>query len=133
MESKTLICTAQIPGRKAPVLITEQTVKDMADGSVIVDMAASTGGNCEVSQNNQNIQAHGVRVIGDSNLASTMPLDASKMFGKNVVNFLKLMIDPDGNLHLNWEDDIVANTCITHKGEVKSERIKHILFQSENT
>lgn len=130
-KSNIIICTAQIPGRKAPLLITEQTVKDMAAGSVIVDLAASTGGNCEVTENDKTIQSHGVTVIGDSNLASTMPLDASKMFGKNVVNFTKLMIDGEGNLNLNWEDDIVANTCVTHNGEVKSERVKNILFQPE--
>lgn len=130
-KSNIIICTAQIPGRKAPILITEQTVKDMAHGSVIVDLAASTGGNCEVTQNDKTIQAHGVTVIGDSNLASTMPLDASKMFGKNVVNFMKLMIGVEGQLNLNWEDDIVANTCVTHAGEVKSERVKNILFQPE--
>ena len=103
----------------------------MSDGSVIVDLAASTGGNCEVTQNDQTVQAHGVKVIGDSNLASTMPLDASKMFGKNLVNFLKLIIDTETGVHLNWEDEIVANTCVTHNGEVKSERIKNILFQPE--
>ena len=130
-KSNIIICTAQIPGKKAPILITEQTVKDMSDGSVIVDLAASTGGNCEVTQNDQTVQAHGVKVIGDSNLASTMPLDASKMFGKNLVNFLKLIIDTETGVHLNWEDEIVANTCVTHNGEVKSERIKNILFQPE--
>ncbi len=130
-KSNIIICTAQIPGRKAPLLITEDTVKDMADGSVIVDLAASTGGNCEVTQNDQTIQSHGVTVIGDSNLASTMPQDASKMFGKNVVNFMKLLIDAEGNLNLNWEDDIVANTCVTHAGSVKSERVKNILFPTD--
>lgn len=130
-KANIIICTAQIPGRKAPVLITAKTVEAMAQGSVIVDLAASTGGNCELTENDKNIQQHGVTIIGDSNLASTMPLDASKMYGKNMVNFLKLMIDENGGLNLNWEDDILANTCVTHAGEVMSERVKNILFQTE--
>lgn len=130
-KANIIICTAQIPGRKAPVLITKETVGNMAEGSVIVDLAASTGGNCELTDNDQVTQKHGVTIIGNSNLASTMPLDASKMYGKNMVNFLKLLIDGEGNLNLNWEDDILANTCVTHAGEVMSSRVKNILFQTE--
>lgn len=130
-KANIIICTAQIPGRKAPVLITKETVGNMAEGSVIVDLAASTGGNCELTDNDTISQKHGVTIIGDSNLASSMPLDASKMYGKNMVNFLKLLIDAEGNLNLNWEDDILANTCVTHAGEVMSSRVKNILFQTE--
>lgn len=130
-KSNIIICTAQIPGRKAPVLITGDTVKNMPSGAVIVDLAASTGGNCELTENDKTIQEHQVTIIGNSNLASTLPSDASKMFGKNVVNFLKLIISGDGELHLNWEDDIVSNTCVTHQGEVKSERVKNMLFPTE--
>lgn len=130
-KANIIICTAQIPGRKAPVLITKETVGNMAEGSVIVDLAASTGGNCELTDSDQVTQKHGVTIIGNSNLASTMPLDASKMYGKNMVNFLKLLIDAEGNLNLNWEDDILANTCVTHAGEVMSSRVKNILFQTE--
>ncbi|NVK84211.1 MAG: Re/Si-specific NAD(P)(+) transhydrogenase subunit alpha [Cytophagia bacterium] len=130
-KANIIICTAQIPGRKAPVLITKETVGNMAEGSVIVDLAASTGGNCELTDNDQVTEKHGVTIIGNSNLASTMPLDASKMYGKNMVNFLKLLIDAEGNLNLNWEDDILANTCVTHAGEVMSSRVKNILFQTE--
>ncbi len=131
-KANIIICTAQIPGRKAPVLITKETVEAMAQGSVIVDLAASTGGNCELTENDKIISKHGVTIIGNSNLASTMPLDASKMYGKNMINFLKLMIDSEGNLNLNWDDDILVNTCVTHNGEVMSERVKNILFQTEN-
>ncbi|MCR9081631.1 MAG: Re/Si-specific NAD(P)(+) transhydrogenase subunit alpha [Cyclobacteriaceae bacterium] len=130
-KSNIIICTAQIPGRKAPVLITSETVEAMAPGSVIVDLAASTGGNCEVTENNQIIEKHGVTIIGDSNLPGTMPMDASKMYGKNMVNFLKLIIGKEGELMLNWEDDIVQNTCVTHQGEIRSERVKNILYPSE--
>ncbi len=130
-KANIIICTAQIPGRKAPVLITKETVGNMSHGSVIVDLAASTGGNCELTENNKTVHNKGVTIIGDSNLPSSMPLDASKMYGKNMVNFLKLMIDEEGNLNLNWEDDILQNTCVTHAGEVKSERVNNILFNTE--
>ncbi len=132
-KSNIIICTAQIPGRKAPVLITADTVQKMSAGSVIVDLAASTGGNCELTENDQTISTHEVIIIGDSNLPSSMPSDASKMFGKNVVNFLKLIIGEEGELNLNWDDDIVTNTCVTHDGEVKSERVNNILFQPAKT
>lgn len=131
-KANIIITTAQIPGRKAPILITEDTVKKMQPGSVIVDLAASTGGNCEGTENNQVVVKHGVTLIGNSNLASTLPMDASKMFGKNVVNFTKLIIGEEGALHLNFEDDIVANTCVTHDKQVMSERVKNILFSTEN-
>ena len=130
-KANIVICTAQIPGRKAPVLITKDTVENMAPGSVIVDLAASTGGNCELTKNGEIINVHEVTIIGRSELASTLPMDASKMYGKNMVNFLKLIISETGELNLNWEDDIVANTCVTHQGEVKSERVKNILFKEE--
>jgi NAD(P) transhydrogenase subunit alpha len=131
-KANIIITTAQIPGRKAPILITEDTVKKMQPGSVIVDLAASTGGNCEGTEDNTTVVKHGVSIIGNSNLASTLPMDASKMFGKNVVNFTKLIIGEEGALHLNFEDDIVANTCVTHDKQVMSERVKNILFSTEN-
>ena len=129
-KSNIIICTAQIPGRKAPLLITKETVAEMVPGSVIIDLAASSGGNCELTQDNQTISSNGVSIIGNSNLPSTMPLDASKMYGKNMVNFLKLIIGEFGALNLNWDDDIVFNTCVTHQGSIQSERVKSILFPS---
>ena len=127
MKSDVIICTAQIPGRKAPVLITTQTVEGMKAGSVIVDLAASTGGNCEVTKNNETISYKGVTVIGNSYLPSTIPADASKMFGKNVQNFLKLIIDKEGNLNLNFEDDIVKGSCITHNKEIIHPKVKEAI------
>lgn len=127
VKSDVVICTAQIPGKKAPVLLKRATVEAMKPGSVIVDLAASTGGNCEVTQNSQTIVHHGVKVIGNSMLPVDMPTDASKMFGKNVLNFLKLMIGPQGELNLNWEDDLVKGTCVTHDRQVVHERIKSTL------
>ncbi len=89
--SDVIICTAQIPGRKAPVLLRKETVAAMKPGAVIVDMAASTGGNCEATENGQTIRYQQVTIVGDSNLAASMPKDASVMFGKNVINFIKLI------------------------------------------
>lgn len=132
IKANIIITTAQIPGRTAPILITKDTVQKMQPGSVIVDLAASTGGNCEGTEDNKTVQKHGVTIIGNSNLASTLPMDASKMFGKNVVNFTKLIIGDEGALNLNFEDDIVANTCVTHAKAVMSERVKNILFSTEN-
>jgi H+-translocating NAD(P) transhydrogenase subunit alpha len=118
-----IICTAQIPGRKAPVLIRKETVAAMKAGAVIVDMAASTGGNCELTENGKTTHPHGVTLIGDSNLAGSVSKDASVMFGKNIVNFLKLLMIKN-ELTLNWEDDIIAATCVAHEGNVISERVK---------
>ncbi len=121
-----IICTAQIPGRKAPVLIRKETVAGMKAGAVIVDMAASTGGNCELTENGKTTHPHGVTLIGDSNLAGSVPKDASVMYGKNIVNFLKLIMLKN-ELTLNWEDDIVAATCVAHEGKVVSERVKGVM------
>ncbi len=127
LKSDVVICTAQIPGRRAPLLVMKETVENMLPGSVIVDMAASTGGNCELTENDKVVVKHGIKIIGDSNLPSSMPIDASKMYGKNVFNFLKLITDENGGLNLNFEDDIVAGTCITHGGEIKNERVAKAL------
>lgn len=132
-KANIIITTAQIPGRTAPILITKATVEAMLPGSVIVDLASSSGGNCELTEDNKIVKKHGVTIIGDSNLSSTLSMDASKMFGKNVFNFLKLMIDEEGGLNLNFEDDIVLNTCVTNNKEVVSERVKNILFPSVNS
>jgi NAD(P) transhydrogenase subunit alpha len=119
-----VITTAQIPGKKAPVLITEEMVKDMRAGSVIIDIASATGGNTPLTKNNETVVYNGVSIVGNSNLPSSMPADASKVYGKNVLNFLQLIITKDGQLNLNWEDDLVKGCCITHNGEIIHERIK---------
>lgn len=102
-----VITTAQIPGKKAPILVTEEMLNTMREGSVIVDLAASTGGNTPHTQNRETVVYNGVKIIGDSNLPATMPSDASKLYGKNIINFLLLITDKEGNLHLNMEDDLV--------------------------
>ncbi|MGY6523009.1 MAG: NAD(P) transhydrogenase subunit alpha [Mongoliitalea sp.] len=122
LKADIIITTAQIPGRKAPQLVEERTVRAMKPGSVIIDLAASSGGNCAGSQPDQTIEINGVRIVGVSNLPAQMPQDASKMFGKNYLNFLKLIIK-DGQINLNFEDDIVQGTCICHQGEAISPRI----------
>lgn len=122
-----VITTAQIPGRKAPILVTDEMIASMRKGSVIVDLAASTGGNTPQTKNNSTVDVNGVRIIGNSNLPSGMPSDASKMYGKNVFNFLKLIITAEGQLNLNFEDDLVKETCVAHGGVVTNERVKQLL------
>jgi H+-translocating NAD(P) transhydrogenase subunit alpha len=119
-----VITTAQIPGKKAPILITEEMIKAMRNGSVIIDIAAATGGNTPFTKNNETVVFNGVNILGNSSLQSTMPSDASKVFGKNIQNFLQLIIDKEGKLNLNWEDDLVKGCCITHNGEIIHERLK---------
>ncbi len=119
-----IITTAQIPGRKAPILITEEMINAMRNGSVIIDLAAATGGNTPLTKNNETVVHHGVTIIGNSSLQSTMPSDASKLYGKNVLNFLQLIITKEATLQLNWEDDLVKGSCITHEGQIIHERLK---------
>lgn len=126
-KSNVVICTAQIPGRKAPLLLPKVAVENMNPGSVIIDLAASSGGNCELTKDNETIVHQGVTIVGQSNYPAQMPLDASRMFGKNVLNFLKLIIGASGELNLNFEDDIVKGTCITHQKEIYNERVKSVI------
>lgn len=113
MNADVIITTAQVRGRKAPILVPTSTVEAMKPGSVIVDLAASTGGNCELTQDRKIIQHKGIWIIGDSNLANEMPEDASTLYANNLLNFLKLIIK-EGELNLNFEDEIVNSSFITH-------------------
>jgi NAD(P) transhydrogenase subunit alpha len=126
-KANVVICTAQIPGKKAPLLLPKEAVEAMKPGSVIIDLAASSGGNCELTKDNETVVYNGVTIIGQSNYPAKKPLDASRMFGKNVLNFMKLMISDNGALNLNFEDDIVKGTCITNKGEIYNERVKSVI------
>ncbi|MHA7110530.1 Re/Si-specific NAD(P)(+) transhydrogenase subunit alpha [Sunxiuqinia elliptica] len=126
-KANVVICTAQIPGRKAPLLLPKEAVAKMKPGSVIIDLAASTGGNCELSKDNETVIEYGVSIIGQSNYPSQMPVDASKMFGKNILNFLELLFNEEGEFSLNFDDDIVKGTCITHQGEIVNERVRSII------
>lgn len=119
-----VITTAQIPGKKAPVLISEEMLRSMRPGSVVVDLAAATGGNTPFTRNNETISVNGVSIVGDSSLQSTAPSDASKVYGKNVLNFLQLITGKEGQLQLNWEDELVKGCCITYNGSVVHERVQ---------
>ena len=119
-----LITTAQIPGKQAPVLVTLAMLESMKKGSVVVDLAAATGGNTELTQNDKTVIHQGVTIVGNSSLAASLPYDASKLYGKNVSNFLQLITGSDHALNLNFEDDIVKGCCIVHGGEIINPRVK---------
>ena len=125
-ESDVVITTAAIPGKKSPILITEEMVKGMEPGSVIVDLAAEGGGNCELTKPGETIEAHKVIIMGPENIASTIPYHASQMYAKNLTAFLKNMID-DGEIRLDLEDQIIRDSLITHKGEVVNPRVRELL------
>lgn len=118
-----VITTAQIPGRPAPVLITEDMVDAMRSGSVIVDLAAESGGNCALTQADQDVRHHGVTIIGPVELPATLPLHASQMYSRNVVALLQHLVK-DGELHIDPEDEISSGCLVTHAGKVTNERVK---------
>ncbi|MBP6394569.1 MAG: Re/Si-specific NAD(P)(+) transhydrogenase subunit alpha [Giesbergeria sp.] len=114
-----VITTALIPGRAAPVLVTEDMVKSMKAGSVIVDLAAPQGGNCPLTEPGQTVIKHGVTLVGETNLAALVAADASALYARNVLDFLKLVINKEGALHMDLEDDIVAACLMAHEGTVR--------------
>jgi NAD(P) transhydrogenase subunit alpha len=116
--SDIVITTAAVPGRPAPRLLPASTVEQMSPGSVIVDLAAETGGNCELTVPGEIVERHGVTIIGITNLPSTLPVHASQMYSKNIQNLLALMIDKNGAYTIDMNDDIVNQTIITHDGEI---------------
>ncbi|MBD3877365.1 Re/Si-specific NAD(P)(+) transhydrogenase subunit alpha [Pseudomonas kunmingensis] len=117
-QADIIITTALIPGRKAPVLLREETVQQMKPGSVVIDLAAAQGGNCPLTVADQVVVRHGVTLVGYSNLAAQVPADASALYARNLLDFLKLVIDKDGQFHLNLEDDIVAACLMCADGRV---------------
>jgi len=117
-DADVVITTAAIPGKRAPVLITADAVRGMKPGAVIVDLAAETGGNCEVTRPGTEVRQGGVLVLGPLNLPSTLPLDASQMYARNVSSFVSHVIR-DGKLVVDFEDEIIRETCVTHAGEVR--------------
>ena len=125
-----VITTAQIPGRKAPILITADALKEMGEGSVIVDLAGESGGNTEGTEGGRTVEVDGVTIIAPPNLPSEMADDASALYAKNIQNLVELMIGEDGNLNLNFEDEIIAGACLTHAGEIKNERAKQVAAES---
>ncbi|MCZ6689545.1 MAG: Re/Si-specific NAD(P)(+) transhydrogenase subunit alpha [Planctomycetota bacterium] len=125
-ESDVVITTAAIPGKKSPILVTEEMVKGMRPGSIIVDLAAEGGGNCELTKAGETVEVHGVTLMGPLNLPSSIPYHASQMYSKNVTSFLDLLVK-DGELHLDREDEIIRDTLLTHEGEVVNARVRELL------
>lgn len=121
IESDIVITTAAIPGRKAPELIPEEVVNQMAPGSVIIDLAAETGGNCTLTQVGETVVHNGVKVIGPKNLPATMPLHASQLYAKNVSNLLELMIGEEGAVNVDFSDEILDGACLTSGGKLKKD------------
>jgi NAD(P) transhydrogenase subunit alpha len=125
-ESDVAISTAAVPGKKAPILITAEMVKGMKEGSVIVDLAAETGGNCELTKPGETVEVHGVKILGPINLPSSIPYHASQMYSRNISAFLQL-IAKNGELNLDLEDQIVRESLVVHNKEVINPRVRELL------
>jgi proton-translocating NAD(P)+ transhydrogenase subunit alpha len=119
-----VITTALIPGRPAPLLLIEKAVENMKPGSVVVDLAAVAGGNCELTEPGQTVERHDVKILGPLDLAAEMPTHASQLYARNVQSLLDLMVGDEGALELNWEDEVIAGACITRDGEIVHEGAK---------
>ena len=125
-QADIVITTALVPGKKAPILVTEEMVKNMRPGSVVLDMAVEFGGNCEISENGKTVKKHNVTIIGEPNLPSLVPTHSSEMYSKNILNFIT-HFTKDGNFSLNLEDEIIKGALITHNGEVVNLRVKELI------
>ena len=125
-EQDVVVTTAAVPGKKAPILVTAQMASAMAPGSVIVDIAAERGGNCELTRPGETVIHQGISILGPLNLASTAPYHASQMYGSNVAAFLKLMVK-NGELTMNREDEIIRETLVTHGGEIVNARVSELI------
>jgi NAD(P) transhydrogenase subunit alpha len=125
-KSDVVITTAAVPGRRAPLLVTADMVRGMRPGSVIVDLAAESGGNVELTQAGEDVDVGGVLIMGTRNVPSTMPLHASQLYSRNVANLL-LHLVKDGAIKLDFDDEITKGSCVTHEGEIISERAKQLL------
>ncbi|MDH4127717.1 MAG: Re/Si-specific NAD(P)(+) transhydrogenase subunit alpha [Spirochaetota bacterium] len=125
-ESDVVITTAAIPGKKSPILVTEEMVKGMKPGSVIVDMAAERGGNCELTKYGETIIKYDVTILGPVNIPSTVPYHASQMYSKNLTNFLQIMVK-DKKIELNLQDEIIRDSMVTRNGEIVNPRVKEAL------
>jgi proton-translocating NAD(P)+ transhydrogenase subunit alpha len=121
-----VITTAQVPGRRAPLLVTEEAVNGMKRGAILVDLAGSTGGNCALSKADETVEQAGVTIIAPTNLAATVPVHASQLYSRNVTAFLSLLIK-DGELNIDMNDDVVGPSCVTHQGQVVNQRVAEAL------
>ena len=126
-QADVVITTAQIPGRAAPKLISKDMVAIMKPGAVIVDLAAESGGNCELTQAGETINHDGVLINGPVAVASSLPVHASEMYAKNLLNFINLFSNDDGNLVFDWEDEVIAGSVLTHEGEIKHAAVREAL------
>jgi proton-translocating NAD(P)+ transhydrogenase subunit alpha len=118
-----IITSAQVPGRRAPLLVTEDAVSGMKPGSVIVDLAGATGGNCAASKAGETIELNGVVIMSPLNLAASIPIHASQLYSRNITAFLKLLVDEKGSLKIDLNDDVVGPSCVVHRGEVVNSRV----------
>lgn len=125
-EADIVITTALVPGKKAPILVTEEMVKNMRAGSVVLDMATEFGGNCEISEKGKTVKKYDVTIIGESNLPSLVPTHASEMYSKNILSLIQ-HISKDGKINLNLDDEIVKDCLITRNGEVINQRVKDLI------
>jgi NAD(P) transhydrogenase subunit alpha len=126
IQADLVITTALVPGKKAPLLITDDMVSKMKPGSVIVDMAVSQGGNCELSELNKVVKKHNVKIVGEGNLPATLPINASELFAKNIQNFVQHLTE-DGKLKWDLEDEITAGSLILKNGDIFQESLKKVI------
>jgi NAD(P) transhydrogenase subunit alpha len=122
-----VITTAQIPGRPAPLLVTDEMLVSMRPGSVVVDLASESGGNCSATKAGEHVVAHGVQVIGPVNIPSSIPVHASQMYSKNVVTLVQEFLDEEGGLALDFENDVIGPATVTHAGEIRNERVRDVV------
>jgi NAD(P) transhydrogenase subunit alpha len=122
-----VITTAQIPGRDAPLLITEDMVRSMRPGSVIIDLASESGGNCALTQSGETVVEHGVHILGPVNLPAGIPVHASQMYSKNIVTLVGEFVGEEGQVELDMENDVVGPSTVTHEGQVTNERVRNAL------
>jgi NAD(P) transhydrogenase subunit alpha len=131
-QNHVVITTAQLFGKKAPILITEEIVKKMQKGSVIIDLAAEQGGNCEITEPGKNICKYGVTICGVLNLPSTLPIDASSMYSRNITQFFKHLYKAEDR-KLDFEDKITKSSCVTHNGEIVNDYVRKAILKGANT
>jgi NAD(P) transhydrogenase subunit alpha len=124
-----VITTAQVPGRRAPLLITEEAVNGMKRGSVVIDLAGATGGNCAISQADVEVKRNGVTILAPTNLPATVPVHASQLYSRNLTAFLSLLVK-NGELQIDMKDDVVGPSCVTHQGQVVNARVAALLGQA---
>jgi len=131
-QQDVLITTAAVPGKKAPILVTREMVAGMAPGSVIVDIAAERGGNCELTQPGKTVVEGGVSIIGTLNIPSSIPFHASQMYSRNIATFLRHLVK-DGAVNIDQQDEITRETLVTHGGEVVNPRVRELLGKAKQS